>query len=608
MINGLPATKVGDKYRRAVLDRFGGYNHTDACRDGELWDMKNLSSDWYPKLGVRSARGLVRNTGKSITAMTVRDGVLYYTADENGVGVLYRMALPGGDPAAVSGLVLTAGRKNLCWIQEELVLFPDGCFYRPASGGRAEVFGVLSEEKDTWKALGFFAPDEERQIHYYRYQSYGSYMKPGSDTKLESPYFLVRLSDKMEAVPEDLSDYPYAHLVAETADGEKAVILSDNRNQEVLSLASRSIAWVKDTGEVPLVEGSGTGFLALILKWDRTEAIDASALDATVKKVSLTALMPKLEIAFECGNRIWGTCGNTVYASGIGEPGEFTETGSLSTSPWWCRVGSAGGFTAGMAYEGVPTFFKENLILRVYGSTPSKFYTVESVNLGVEAGSRASCAVVQGNLIYHSRRGICSYAGGDPNMISSAWGNDRYCGAVAGSDGVKYYVSLCGESGGWRLFVFDSQRGTWHAEDALHAAAMTYDEGRLYIADASGRIWAVGNREGLPEAWSEETEIKSSAEFGDFVMGTTNRKSLRRLRLRLELEAGASVTVSLSHDGGAYEVCGSVAPPAEADGTSCVNMPLLPRRCDRFRIRLDGVGRWRLAALTQEYRTGSDER
>ena len=42
-----------------VTDTFGGYNHNLKISDGEFFDMKNLTSDYYPLMGNRDTRSII---------------------------------------------------------------------------------------------------------------------------------------------------------------------------------------------------------------------------------------------------------------------------------------------------------------------------------------------------------------------------------------------------------------------------------------------------------------------------------------------------------------------------------------------------------------------
>ena len=52
----LPSMKFADGIAKGKQIKFGGLNHSRGARDGELWDMQNLTSDHYPLLASRAPR------------------------------------------------------------------------------------------------------------------------------------------------------------------------------------------------------------------------------------------------------------------------------------------------------------------------------------------------------------------------------------------------------------------------------------------------------------------------------------------------------------------------------------------------------------------------
>ena len=50
--------------RPAVMTSFGGINHNLNAGDGELYDMRNLSSREFPLLTPRKKRGVVRSVAR----------------------------------------------------------------------------------------------------------------------------------------------------------------------------------------------------------------------------------------------------------------------------------------------------------------------------------------------------------------------------------------------------------------------------------------------------------------------------------------------------------------------------------------------------------------
>ena len=56
----LPSMRYAGSQGRSYQVRFGGYNHTLAAGEGELWDMGNLTGDFAPLLASRPRRRKVR--------------------------------------------------------------------------------------------------------------------------------------------------------------------------------------------------------------------------------------------------------------------------------------------------------------------------------------------------------------------------------------------------------------------------------------------------------------------------------------------------------------------------------------------------------------------
>jgi len=317
--------------------------------------------------------------------------------------------------------------------------------------------------------------------------------------------------------------------------------------------------------------------------------------------VTLARRVPDLEFACENENRVWGCAGNTIYACKLGDPFNWNVFDGLATDSYAADVGSAGPFTGCCAYLGYPVFFKEDHIYKVYGSKPSNFQIMGSASLGVEQGSPGSLAIAGEKLFYLSRTGVVSYGGGMPEKISAPLGSVRYKNAVGGSDGVKYYVSMENVNGEWNLFVFDTRLGLWHREDNAHALAFAWEK-ELYFLDADGGLWLGGNPRSVPKG-AEREEFHSFAEFADFVEGSPDKKGFSKVQLRAELEAGAALSVLLQFDSdGEWRQVSTL----KADRKRSFSLPVIPRRCDHWRLRLEGTGRWRLLSLAREYYEGSD--
>lgn len=252
-----------------------------------------------------------------------------------------------------------------------------------------------------------------------------------------------------------------------------------------------------------------------------------------------------------------------------------------------------------------PVFFKEDHIYKVYGSMPSNFEVMGSATLGVADGSAGSLAIAGETLFYLSRTGIVAYSGGIPQPVGQAFGLERKKNAVAGSDGLKYFVSMQGENGGWGLHVYDTQTGMWHTEDETRATHFARWGGNLYLLSGDGDIWAVGRPQGIePDAEGWEGSFSWKAEFGDFTEGSPNKKGVSKIQIRLELDEGAEVQVWLQFDtdGEWQKVSSALGEGAKRS----YYLPIIPRRGDHYRMKLEGAGGCRVYSLVREFYAGSE--
>lgn len=68
---GLPPMANQDGIQKYKQTKFGGYNHTLGADNGDIWDMKNMTSDFYPcsHPGARAGRyaRLQNRTGSTRT-------------------------------------------------------------------------------------------------------------------------------------------------------------------------------------------------------------------------------------------------------------------------------------------------------------------------------------------------------------------------------------------------------------------------------------------------------------------------------------------------------------------------------------------------------------
>ena len=311
---------------------------------------------------------------------------------------------------------------------------------------------------------------------------------------------------------------------------------------------------------------------------------------------------PDMDFLCENENRLWGCKGDTIFSSKLGDPFNWNCFDGLATDSYAVDVGSEGDFTGAISYLGYAIFFKPEQIYKVYGSQPSNYQVMGSAALGVDIGSGKSLAVAGETLFYLSRAGVMAYTGGLPQNASEAFGTEQYRNGVAGSDGIRYWISMEDAAGASHLFCFDTRSGLWSREDETKAAAFGWDRG-VYMVKSDGAVLLMGDALQVPTEASAEGQVASWVEFGDFTDEDPNKKGVSKLQMRVEVELGASLELLVQFDSdGVWKSVKTL----QANKKRSYYLAVVPRRCDHYRVKLVGSGAWRLYSMTRESYSGSE--
>jgi hypothetical protein len=334
------------------------------------------------------------------------------------------------------------------------------------------------------------------------------------------------------------------------------------------------------------------------------DSVGKTEVELTVERV-----VPDLSFAFCHDNRLWGVEKDKIYASKLGDPFNFTDYSLIADASWTVGIASSGPFTGGIAYNGYPTFFKEDRIIRVSGNYPSQYSTYETADVpGVAKGSGKSLAICNGYLYYLSPEGVCAYSGSYPSVIGEDIGEvlSYGCGG-AGSD--KYYLEAEGippvasdipplGKGGKAVYVYDTRVRAWLKEEKLEAAGFT-DIGRDLYALTEDGIYLLDSEKVTGDA---EADFESFTEFAPIYDGHLTKKGLSKLHISLEASEGAKVTVHISYDGGEWIKVKDISSTERQN----YNIPLTIRRCGYYRIRIEGKGNYIIYAIGKVRYFGSD--
>ena len=555
---GLTQMSYSRNFHETVQDVFGGIDRRPAARDGAIADMMNMCAEAYPALTVRPRRGH-RTTVAEPNGLFCRDCVSW---------------VDGGKLVVDGEIVaeLADGAKLMTGIQEKICIWPDKVIYDRETG-------ALTQMELDWQGEVIFSD--------------GTYAgEPAAANTIVIKGDQTGLFRAGDGVTVAVVADEYVH------EAEGAFVIQE---VEYDSKANETeLRFLEDTWLKHMPPGYEADTAA-----DDGEMIPFPnpGMKTTVRIQRRT---PELEGVFEHHNRLWGWHGGTIRCCRLGDPTNWESFNGDATDSWELVTGSAGDITGGVSYAGRPVFFKENRIIRLYGDYPGQFSTSETESLGVEAGSGRSLAIAGDMLFYKSPQGIMAYTGGNPWHIGEELGPERYRDAVAGSDGVRYYVSMVREDGESEILCYDTRHRVWHREDGMKLVGLGW-HADLYALEERGELWVLGDRR---DTGNGEEGVASWVETADYYDGTTRKKTPGRLVLRLEIDDGVDLDIKIRYDSrGDWELLRRLTGEM-VKGQEEIVVAL--RRCDHYRIRLEGLGlggrRWTLHALTRERAVGSNRK
>ena len=595
----LPRPIYSDNIKKKGFIKFYGLSHNGAG-EGAIYDMMNLAADDFPLISVRRRRRYSTVLKGQIITDFYSDGEHLYTLVlENGQYALYvdssRKDVFGEYSADRVHSIATIGTRTV--IAPEMMIYDsaDGSFYAAASK-TPEIECVFRDGTyagEDAKACTIEYQGDDTEFDFSEYFKVGDGITiEGATDQANNKTLVLR-----EISATTLGFYEYSFLIPdeeeETTDGEGDGDNTTDSGDDTTG-TGKTDDGDTDTGDT---EGDTTE--------DTTEEKKPPA-ESEIQTLTLSRAVPKIDFICENENRLWGCRGSQIYSSKVGDPTNWNVFDGVASDSYAVQVGSKGDFTACCSYLGYPIFFKEDNIYKVYGSYPSQFQVLASASLGVKKGSHKSLAVAGEILFFLSRVGIMAYSGGIPQHVSSCFGNNVLTGGVAGSNGRKYFVSLKSSEGDKYTYVYDTEYKLWHKEDSLEIVGSGY-AGGLFFAIPDGTIYADGSNEAQIE-WlllKEEEAFDSFVEFADFTDENPNRKGVSKIQLRLDLEEGASVKAKIKLDGEREGEWKDISTISTTNKRSYY-LPIIPKRADHYKIRLEGKGEWRLHSLTVERYSGSE--
>ena len=586
---------------RDYIDVFAGYNHNLRIGDGEFYDMKNLTSTSYPVLSPRGKRG-VYNTPSNLQGIIAKDALCYVDGDTL-VFNEYR----------VPDLILSTDEedcpKQLISMGAYIVILPDAKWFNTEDLTHGEInvkfetvaptritlgtidgdeFGdVSTEEPEEPENMDLWI-DTSSEPHTLKQWSKSAGMwvtRATTYIRLESAGIGAKF-EQYDGV--NISGLKDVDLISDVLDDDgKNIPIEGNSAKQIAAIDGSFVIWNK-----------GDDYIVIIGILDTAQTV--------INKITVTRQMPHMDFVIESQNRLWGCrygkarngeIVNEIYASKLGDFKNWNCFMGVSTDSYAVTVGTDGQFTGAITHLGYPLFFKEGFIHKVYGSYPAQYQVQTTACRGVQSGSSKSLAIVNEVLYYKARNGVCAYDGSLPIEISSQFGEELYSDAVAGCYGNKYYISMKDSTDNYVMFVYDTAKDLWHKEDNLKVDTFCSCNNELYYM-SDGKICTMfgsGEVDASPIPWMAESGI----------IGTSmpDKKYISKISVRMSLDIGTKVYFYIQYDSmGEWEYISTMT------GTTLrtFTVPIKPKRCDHFRIRIVGEGDAKIFSISKTIEQGSD--
>lgn len=582
---------------RDLVDVFGGYNHNLRINEGEFYDMKNLTSAYYPILAPRKPRGVFAKTPSNPLGLIEKDALCYVR--ENGGNLLFVMNGSEYDLGMIAPKDMGVER-TLTSMGAYVIVMPDKKYINTVDTsdkgnieatytsptGASVTFDLCNADGTSYEA-NYTGPDE-----------------PNVET-IESGFIWLDTSQMPNSLKKwSSTDKMWTSITSTYIKIGCAGIGAAFEEADGVTISGVTVNSLKEDINKDMV----------IIKKDDNYIVVIGILEAEVSAVqtdSITVerLMPEMDFIIESNNRLWGCryglnrkgeTVNELYACKLGDFKNWTCYAGISTDSYYVPLGTDGQFTGAISYLGYPIFFKENCLHTVYGNYPAEYQVQDTACRGVQKGSSKSLAMVNEVLYYKSRTGICAYSGSLPAEVSSVLGEKSYSNAIACCHKGKYYISMKDTSNNeYVLFVCDTEKGLWHKEDNVQVRAFCTVDEEIYYTDTETNViktmFGSGTKDTAPISWMAETGI----------IGCTSpdKRYISRISVKMSIDVGSSVMLSIEYDSsGVWETVSALT----GHNLRTFTLPIRPKRCDHFKLRFEGEGDVRIFSIAKITEQGSD--
>lgn len=559
-----------------AIRRFSGLVLKEDKADGELASAMNVSCDLYPFLTNAGGTYRLKTEDGAVRGMCRSDKLFIIVSN----GAAAKAYFGGAD----TGMVMADGEKRCVRMGTKILIFPDKLWYDTSNGESGSLEAFFESAEGVTVRCSLTDVDGE-MISYAEGRSEPESPASGTfwyDTS-QSPGVMKVRSDggwsEVMSVWTKIS-CPSVGLHFKSGDGVR------------ISFSGEPLG-----GGYHVIESVGDDFI--VIPGIYTE------LSGTVK---VERRVPDTDFEIECSNRIWacrygfnidGDFVNEIYASKLGDPENFECFEGLSSDSYAVSLGSDGAFSGAASHLGLPIFFKEKCIHKIYGTRPSDFSLVTVEADGPRIDCSGSLCNVKDGLCFVSSEGVMLYDGAFPRCISEKLGCVKIRNAVCAVLGDKLMISALFDYEP-RTLILDMSKMMW-CEREYVAFSHTASLGHSLIISAGAEVLTVGDAEeaamcaGLtagsvtdvsPYGWSFET--------GNLSPMTS--EYVYKVLLRMKVAQGASVSVFARYeDGGAWRSVGTISPCVETS----YSIPVHTHRTDSFALRFEGHGGFILYSIAR---------
>ena len=573
-----------------VQKSFGGADRRVSACDGTIFDMTNMTSDYYPVLSTRGLRALYEdyNVVMSKLGMDWEDGIaktLMNVCDVSDVPYyVFRYYNYESQIVSLSvAMVNNDGEvKNIKIYEKSAPTYSDAvqCFDRVQAVAFNNKMLVIHNE---FAICVYY--DGNMLVHERIDYSWLAHENDMNDAMLWHTSDRTYLQIKLKRFTiEDL-----IHQQDTLCVRDPGYVAGRKETEYYLTVINKSHVQDLDEDECLLLECELNSDVGASRDPDDDKEYDPST---SYTYYSIMHKVPHLEHVCVCRDRIWGTIGNEIYSCSSGEYRNWYRYDNTAADSFYAEIGAVSCFTGIASYAGSVYFFTREDVYRMYGTTPDAFSLVALGTYGIEESESRSFAVASQTMFYNSAMGPVCFNGSNAVLIGSSLGLDAPKNVVGAGVGSKYYMAK--ED---KLYVYDARYGTWQ----IHSVPMNIFD----IGVFGGRVIVF---EGLQAEYLDKTEgeeispfdnaLHSRVEFADISEGGIYGVCPMEFTLLASLEEGAELSLSISCNGGEFTQLWSTT----ETGKHIHSIRFSPKtRCDYYRLRLDGVGEWKLYSLARSY-------